>query len=82
MVSNKLSKKFQELSNIKYKAITVGKCVKCGTCIQYCPLNLRIFGKKGKAVTIDSNRSCGGCSVCFHRCPQQAIELIPLGKND
>ena len=77
--SKKLQKKIDELMQIKYKAVTIlEKCKSCGTCITFCPLNLRIFGEHGKAITISSNRSCGGCSVCFHRCPNNAITLVTM----
>ena len=81
MVSNNLKKKFQELSELTYKAVTVGQCIRCGTCIKFCPLDLRIFGKEGNAITIKSQRSCGGCSVCYHRCPQKAIRLVTIEKK-
>ena len=75
--STNLERKIKELSQIHYKAITVfEKCRGCGTCVRYCPLNIRKFNEEGKAITISSVRDCGGCSVCFHRCPNKAIELI------
>ena len=78
-VSKNLQKKIDELIEIKYKAVTIlEKCKSCGTCVKFCPLNLRIFGEHGKAITISSNRSCGGCSVCFHTCPNQAITLLTI----
>jgi 2-oxoglutarate ferredoxin oxidoreductase subunit delta len=81
--STNLERKIKELSTLHYKAITIlEKCRSCGTCVRFCPLNIRKFNEKGKAITISSNRDCGGCSVCFHRCPNNAIELIQLKKKD
>ncbi|TXT58037.1 MAG: hypothetical protein BAJALOKI1v1_1780008 [Promethearchaeota archaeon] len=80
--SKNLQEKIQELSQIIYRAATIlSKCKSCGTCIKYCPLNLREFNKDGKAVTVNTTISCGGCTVCYHRCPELAIQLIKLSKN-
>jgi len=77
--SHKLQEKIKELSNLTYKAITeLSKCKSCGTCVIYCPLNIRKFNAEGKAITIISESYCGGCSVCFHRCPNKAIRLVPF----
>ena len=74
--TNKLQEKIKELSEIIYKATTIlDKCKSCGTCIKFCPLNIRMFNDEGKAITIKSNKSCRGCAVCYHRCPNQAIDL-------
>ena len=77
--SSKLQKKIKELSKLTYKAITVlPNCKSCGTCIKFCPLNIRILNDQGKAITITSDYICGGCSVCYHRCPNKAIRLAPF----
>jgi len=79
--SESLKKTFIALRYIKYRAATTGDCIGCGTCVKYCPLNIREFNKEGKAITIKTNKTCGGCSVCFKRCPQKAISLLTLQKN-
>jgi pyruvate ferredoxin oxidoreductase delta subunit len=80
--SRKLEKKFNELSNRTYKAVTdLTKCISCGMCIKFCPLYIRKFNKDKKAITIKSTRYCGGCSVCFHRCPRRAIQLVKITKS-
>jgi len=80
--SKDLQDKFKELSKIKYYAVTIpGKCKSCGTCVKFCPLKIRIFNTNGTATTIKTNKSCGGCSVCFKRCPAQAIELVAMEKK-
>ncbi|MHA1489238.1 MAG: 4Fe-4S binding protein [Promethearchaeota archaeon] len=80
--SKNLQKKFEELSKLAYRAITIlSRCKSCGTCVRFCPLNIRKFNSEGKAITIFSEQSCGGCSVCYHRCPQKAIRLEPYQKK-
>ena len=74
-----LQKKIIELSNLRYKVYTeITKCIACGTCVRFCPLKLRAFNIQGKPITISLKKSCGGCSVCVKRCPQNAIKLIPF----
>ncbi|MBD3214893.1 MAG: 4Fe-4S dicluster domain-containing protein [Candidatus Lokiarchaeota archaeon] len=80
--SKSLQDKIRELSKTIYRAATdLAKCISCGTCVIYCPLKIRIFNSEGKAITIQTNETCGGCSVCFHRCPQGAIHLLPLSRK-
>jgi len=80
--SKNLENKIKEVSALHYKAITIlERCKSCGTCVRFCPLKIRKFNEIGKAITINSTRECGGCSVCFHRCPNHAIKLIILKKN-
>jgi Pyruvate/2-oxoacid:ferredoxin oxidoreductase delta subunit len=81
--STNLKKKIKELSNISYIAVTdPSKCISCGTCVKYCPLKIRIFNAEGKAITIKTDKICGGCSVCYKRCRQNAIALIPVNKKN
>lgn len=82
LASNNLRKKIDKLSKLDYKAVTIlNKCKSCGICVRYCPLCIRKFNDNGKAITILSNTSCGGCSVCYHRCPNKAIKLMLVKKN-
>jgi len=77
-----LKQKIKELSNLTYKALTIlSKCKSCGTCVKYCPLGIRKFNEEKKAITINSSYYCGGCSVCYHRCPNSAIRLIKITKD-
>ena len=78
-----LRKKIKELSNLSYIATTdLSKCISCGTCVKYCPLKIRIFNSEGKAITIKTDKTCGGCSVCYKRCRQNAISLIQVYKKN
>ena len=79
--SPNLQDKIKELMGRTYRATTVlSKCKSCGTCIQYCPLDIRKFNIDNIAITIVTEKSCGGCSVCYHRCPNHAIKLVPINK--
>ncbi len=80
--SKDLQEAINELSKISYNAVTIlEKCKSCGTCIKYCPLKIRKFNSENIAITMNSDKSCGGCSVCFHRCPNNAILLKPINKH-
>ncbi|NVM16334.1 MAG: hypothetical protein HWN80_01355 [Candidatus Lokiarchaeota archaeon] len=79
--SANLQKKIEELSELAYKAVTIlSNCKSCGTCIRFCPLNIRKLNNQGKSITITSDYNCGGCSVCYHRCPNNAIKIVNLKK--
>ena len=79
--SETLKKKLEELSLLKYRAATIlSKCKGCGTCVKYCPLKIRAFNSDRKAITIQTEESCGGCSVCFKRCRNSAIVLKKIPK--
>lgn len=79
--SEDLKNTFKELSNKIYRAATVGKCIACGTCVRFCPLNIRVIKLEKKAITIKTELTCGGCSVCYKRCPQGAIKLIQVKRE-
>ncbi|MCX4336376.1 MAG: 4Fe-4S binding protein [Bacteroidales bacterium] len=45
-------------------------CVKCGTCLDACPVGA--IYDAGEQYQIDS-RICVSCGACFDECPQAAI---------
>lgn len=49
------------------------KCIHCGICYLYCPVNSVI--KKADQFLINYDY-CKGCGVCAHECPRDAIEMI------
>jgi Pyruvate/2-oxoacid:ferredoxin oxidoreductase delta subunit len=80
--SKSLRDKIDELLKVTYVAISdLSKCKSCGTCVRFCPWKIRIFNSEGKAITIKTDKSCGGCSVCFKRCPHHAVKLISIQKK-
>lgn len=50
------------------------KCIKCGICFLYCPVNAIIKEDKEFKITYDY---CKGCGVCAYECPKDAIDMIP-----
>ncbi|HNR13070.1 MAG TPA: 4Fe-4S binding protein [Thermodesulfobacteriota bacterium] len=49
------------------------KCVKCGTCWAYCPV--QCIQEKPTWFEADLNR-CKGCSICRTECPHHAIIMV------
>ncbi|HRV77826.1 MAG TPA: 4Fe-4S binding protein [Thauera sp.] len=50
------------------------KCVKCAVCWLYCPVQC----VEEHAAWFDFNlKTCKGCGICAHECPQRAIIMVP-----
>ncbi len=55
------------------------KCIKCGVCLMYCPVNSIIKLEDGSfEITYDY---CKGCGICAHECRKQAIEMQPVKED-
>ncbi|NVM46573.1 MAG: 4Fe-4S binding protein [Candidatus Lokiarchaeota archaeon] len=70
---------------MSYKAVTIlEKCQFCGTCVKYCPLEIRKFNSEKKAITIKPNKSCGGCLVYFHPLIRghTVLKTLPSSSNN
>lgn len=52
------------------------KCVKCGLCFVYCPVNAISKIDNQYRIGLDY---CKGCAICEHECPRKAIEMVPEG---
>lgn len=50
-----------------------GKCVNCGLCLAYCPVNS--FRKEDGQIRVDLSY-CKGCGICRVECPKQAIDWV------
>jgi pyruvate formate lyase activating enzyme len=51
----------------------LGRCIRCGECIESCPNEA--LSTNGKPVAMRKDR-CQACRTCEHACPSGAIELI------
>ena len=68
---------FPQKTKRYYRGIKVDntKCIKCGSCVQNCPLNnISLMNHE-----IKFNDQCTMCYRCFSNCPKQAITI--LGKK-
>ena len=59
------------------------KCVKCGICVESCPIGTKALkfpgNKPGKKIPVYNYDHCIRCYCCQEMCPQKAIEVkIPL----
>lgn len=53
-----------------------GKCVECGICLTYCPVNSIEFKSDKYIINYDF---CKGCGICSNECPKTAIDMIEEG---
>lgn len=56
------------------------KCIKCGLCLTYCPVN-SIIGTEDGAYRITYDY-CKGCGICAKECPRQAIGMVLEGVEE
>ena len=54
-----------------------GKCNRCGTCIDMCPMDVLRFGDSGYPI-MKYRDDCWYCDACVFLCPRQAIEMKDL----
>jgi 2-oxoacid:acceptor oxidoreductase delta subunit (pyruvate/2-ketoisovalerate family) len=52
--------------------IDVAKCIKCGTCVMYCPVN---SVRRENGVFFIDPSYCKGCGICINECPKKAIDF-------
>ena len=52
------------------------KCVECGICLTYCPVNSIEFKSAKYIINYDF---CKGCGICSNECPKTAIDMIEEG---
>ena len=52
------------------------KCVECGICLTYCPVNSIEFKSYKYIINYDF---CKGCGICSNECPKTAIDMIEEG---
>lgn len=55
------------------------KCVKCGLCVDVCPVDVFFGSEKGSFPKIAYGEDCYFCSACVLECSAKAISLrFPL----
>jgi len=52
------------------------KCINCGICLGYCPVNSIYCRDKEILISYDY---CKGCGICAVECPKKAIDMVPEG---
>lgn len=52
------------------------KCVECGICLTYCPVNSIEFKSDKYIISYDFRKGCG---ICSNECPKTAIDMIEEG---
>jgi pyruvate ferredoxin oxidoreductase delta subunit len=52
------------------------KCVECGMCLSYCPVNAIVGRGKKFEITYDY---CKGCGICANECKKGAIDMVLEG---
>lgn len=52
------------------------KCVECGICLTYCPVNSIEFNDNKYIVNYNF---CKGCGICANECSKGAINMVDEG---
>jgi ferredoxin len=64
------------MANICYNArIDPGLCIRCGDCVDRCPMEAIAEGNESMEVSADK---CVGCGLCVSVCPEEAISLTEV----
>lgn len=58
------------------------KCIGCGMCENYCPMDVIRFNHETKQPEIKFVEDCMLCLLCEVRCPVKAITVTPEKKED
>lgn len=53
------------------------KCIRCGMCEYFCPMDVIRFDHENKKPYIAYIEDCMICGLCENRCPVHAISLSP-----
>lgn len=64
---------------LKKSEITERKCIRCGTCVENCPVGAIEFNARGYAEA--SKEKCVGCTLCSKICRTKAINIINYDKS-
>ncbi len=69
--------------------IIPNRCKGCGFCIEFCPLKIlsvsKEFNNKGyhpPAISTEKSEKCSACLTCELICPEFAVHVEKLGKDE
>ena len=51
------------------------KCIKCGECMEVCPVDVYYGSEEGAVPVVSYGEDCFFCSSCILECPTDAILL-------
>lgn len=58
------------------------KCIRCGECVNDCPVNILVIGDDVPFVADGRNGDCIGCQHCLAVCPEGAVSVLGLRPED
>ncbi|MCC7447898.1 MAG: 4Fe-4S binding protein [Anaerolineae bacterium] len=59
--------------------IDEAKCIDCGACRRFCPVDCIPYENLQHHVNLDA---CIGCVICYAVCPTEAVIPVPDGKTE
>ena len=51
------------------------KCIRCGECVNECPVNILVIGDSVPFIADGRNGDCIGCQHCLAVCPEGAVSV-------
>ena len=58
------------------------KCIRCGECVNECPVNMLVIGDSVPFVAEARSGDCIGCQHCLAVCPEGAVSVLGLRPGD
>ena len=58
------------------------KCIRCGECVNECPVNILVIGDTVPFVADGRSGDCTGCQHCLAVCPEGAVSVLGLNPDD
>lgn len=56
--------------------INFSECIRCGTCVMYCPANVITLNKEKEECIEIMWDYCKGCGICANECPKHCIRMV------
>ena len=70
-----------QLKDIQFQ-IDQKKCIRCGECVNECPVNILVIGDSVPFIADGRNGDCIGCQHCLAVCPEGAVSVLGLRAED